>query len=270
MKTLNKLPILTLIAGACLLASQAASAASYDWSAAGAHSETINGALFDANYTGPAGSGVIDSFERWQANGGGTAGNISEGYNTNANNVLDNKNGVFTHDLLKSSLTVLSRGATNYYVFGLDIDEPSSAPDSKLSIDELRLFTSNNAGWSGNASSLTAANGFNKVYDLGANNLILNAANAPGSGKFNMLFAVLASIIDASAGDRVTLYTKDGVQFKEQGGFEEWAHIKGANGPYTPPEPGPVPTPIPAAIWMVGSALFGAFGFARRKGKADA
>ncbi len=34
--------------------------------------------------------------------------------------------------------------------------------------------------------------------------------------------------------------------------------------------PGPVPTPIPAAIWMVGSALFGAFGFARRKGKADA
>ena len=34
--------------------------------------------------------------------------------------------------------------------------------------------------------------------------------------------------------------------------------------------PGPGTVPIPAAIWMVGSALFGAFGFARRKGKADA
>jgi len=39
-------------------------------------------------------------------------------------------------------------------------------------------------------------------------------------------------------------------------------------GTITPPGPGTVP--IPAAIWMVGSALFGAFGFARRKGKADA
>lgn len=238
------------------------SAAVIDLSDPNVTSGTINGAEFVFSKQQPAGSGVFDSFVRLQANGN------EQGYNTDAaNNALpfDEVGGAFTHSLAFSSLVATD----GYYDFLLDINEANNPPNSLLSLDGLKFFSTSLPAQ--NSDSVDAAGNANGIIgtllwdmDAGENNAVLLDASRggnPGSGVSDMLLRIPVEYLTPAPGeDYLILWSRFGLLdvngATSTGGFEEWTHVG---------EGGSEPVPEPGTMLLLGAGLAGLALYRRRQ-----
>jgi PEP-CTERM motif len=248
-----------------------------DGSGSAAVSGGTGTAIFDASGAPTTvGTGVIDSFVRIDSNTGS-----EQGYNTDANGVMDNKAGIFTHSLTLSELDSATK--PGFYTFLLDINQTKADP--LLSLDDLKLFYAP----TGNLADQTLAGlqgDATQVYDFqsattcgavtgqalctspgGAHNeILLNYAFNNGSGNgFDMFFFVPTSVFaGAPANSFVYLYSAFGGvggDFAANDGFEEWARISAT---------GQVPEPSSLWILMVAAVALLAVDYGRRRRFAKA
>jgi len=189
-----------------------------------------NGAIFRQFDAQPTGTGVINSFVRLQAPNAKVS--VQQGYNT-AHRPLqfdENKSPQFTRALHLSEVPTVNIGGVVYREFLLDINQKASQP--LLSLDELRFYVGAAGDLSGYDPATHQLAGLNAVYDLdavGDNYVKLDARLNQGSGKGDMLAYVPDSVFAAAPGSDpfVYLYSKFGVTFTANAGFEEWAAGKG-------------------------------------------
>lgn len=250
----------------------------------------INGAFFqwtnfDQNATG---SGAIDSFVRMDDNGPPSqdfnGAGQEEGYNTDGRPVAfeENTSPVFTHSITLGSvpLITLSDGIA-YREFLLDINQngcpsngnPNQPPctDNFLSLDEVQIYLN---GSSGSLTTQTLSSLGTLVYDLDGlaeSYVKLNADLNPGNGKGDMFLYVPDSLFVGAGTQFVYLYSRFGINFAVNDGFEEWAHRVIENPTCeqtrtcTPPPP---VIPEPSSLWLLGigfASLLGGRGSCRRR-----
>ena len=181
----------------------------------------------------PTGTGYIRSFVRVQ--GAAPGGGAEQGYNTDARPLQydENKSPQFTRSLTLGKVPVVSVNGVNYREFLLDINQKASA--SKLSLDEVRLYTGAVGNLAGYNPSTRELAGLAPRFEL-ADSVILDARLNSGSGSGDMTLLVPeARFAGARATDFVYLYSKLGATagYSANGGFEEWA-VK-AGGAVAPP-----------------------------------
>lgn len=205
----------------------------------------INGAFFERSDYQPAGTGVIDPFLRLQETG------TEEGFNTTEKNVLNNKDGTWTHALQVIDVPVTVLNDVSYYKILLDINQTNTDAGKFLTLNSLRIYQETTGGI-GSYSLLT-----NLRYDmdgLGDTSIELNYELNPGSGGGDM-FAYIP--IFANTGGYFYLYSKFGDPNRSNDGFEEWATV-GTTAP--------IPEPETYALMLAG---LGVMGFMARRRKAN-
>lgn len=207
----------------------------------------INGAKYLQGTIDPTGTGYYEPFLRLQQNG------IEQGFNTGADGVLDNKAGIWTKDLLAAVIPTIVVDGKEYREIRLDINENNSNKGRYLSLDSLEIYLQDAAGINSKAG-LT-----NLKYSMDSatvdNYVKLDYTLASGSGWDDMSVLLPESIFAEAASHRYFyLYSKFGVNFSSDSGFEEWAA--------DPPLPNPVPEPSTFAL--LGAGLLGA-GLIRRR-----
>jgi hypothetical protein len=198
-----------------------------DLTAHGAIGE-INGAIFQQYDARPTGTGHINSFVRLQAPNAKVA--MQQGYNTDARPLQynENKSPQFTRSLRLDDLPQVNIGGVLYREFLLDINQKSSQP--YLSLDELRLYLGPVANMTGydEREGVKTLGGYQALYDLDAggqdNWVKLDYRLNTGSGSGDMLLFIPEScFVNHSENPYVYLYSKFGVNFTGNAGFEEWA-----------------------------------------------
>ncbi|MGX7894027.1 hypothetical protein [Tsuneonella sp. HG222] len=175
-----------------------------------------------------AGTGNYNSFLRLQA--GGT----EEGYNTDTNNQADNKNGIWTHSLKLSDMSILTIDGKTYYEVRLDVNEDNTTAGTPITLDELWIM--------GSAAAATGANfsddnnyandfaGFHRVFDLNGTVALQDVNEGSGTDDYRILIPTTAF----DPGDvYFTLYSRF---TGADGGFEEW-RVLGSDGGTTEPPP---------------------------------
>jgi hypothetical protein len=215
-------------------------AATVDLSSSGS-SGTVNGALILQSSVQPAGTGVIDSFLRIQANG------TEQGYNSGFRPVqfdeLTDPN--FNRALSLASLSPTTVNGTSYYCFAVDLNEPNSGTAGKISLDQLKIFQTNTANITGyNNTNNTFSSPSTLVYNLdGAGDTsVLLADLSSGSGQSDYMFLIPTSLFNPANGSNVVLYS----QFSgTAGGFEEWFSCG----------PGDHVIPLPGAFGLTGLGM---------------
>jgi hypothetical protein len=228
---------------------------------------TVNGAIFtQSNFSGSTGTGVFDSFVRYQANG------TEQGYNTSGRPVqYDELTSGFTRDLPLNQVPLVSKDGTLYREFRYDINEVSGDTKALLSLDKIRVFISTIPGITSadpadDHFGQTAAS-TSLVYDLGTDHYIkLNYDLAPGSGNGDMVFLVPNSFFGpdataacqyngfdgASCGYYVYLYSYAGDEYTSSDGFEEWSVRK---APYVTVTKTAVPTFTRTFPWTIDKSV---------------
>jgi hypothetical protein len=200
-----------------------------DLTSSGALAATPGGAIVQQTAAQPTGTGVIHSFLRIQ--GPASGGKSEQGYNTDARPLQfdENKSPVFTRSLKTADVPIVTIDGQTYREFLLDINQ--NGRDSKLSLDEVRIYLGhqpNLTGYDPNGKTLA---GLTPVFDLDAGgdvSVLLDARLNSGSGSGDMLLYVPSAAF--TGGEYVYLYSKLGVQTgaTANGGFEEWAVRTGA------------------------------------------
>lgn len=190
----------------------------------------VNGALFQQMDARPTGTGVLQSFVRVQALGNTS---VEQGYNTDARPLQfnENKSPQFTRSVRVSDLPLIDKGGTLYREIQLDINQKASA--SKLSLDELRVYSGTSGGLTGYNAATKQLAGMTPVYDLDGGGdawVKLDARLNTGSGSGDMLFYVPAA--NLAADGFLYLYSKFGSNVAANGGFEEWSP---GTSPSSPP-----------------------------------
>src|SRR4051812_19443503 len=148
-----------------------------------------SGVLLDASSVG-AGTGNYNSFLRIQNTG------EEQGFNTDVNAIENNKDGIWTHSILLSSLTVVTVGGTDYYEIRLDLNETNSKDGPNITMEELQLFYG--------AAATTSLAGLTKVFDLGAPQALVD--HNSGSGTDDYFFLVPTDLFPDKSG-YLTLYS---------------------------------------------------------------
>lgn len=203
-------------------------------------SGTVNGAVFlqyDPDHS--MGTGVIDSFLRIQNNG------VEQGYNTDGRPLEFDEGSVWTRALLLSDIPILNKGGTDYREFILDINQNGN---NIFSLDELRIALGSTGDLLGYSSIFASS-----IYDLDETEdsyIKMDYSLNAGSGSGDIIVCVPDSLF--IGGDYVYLYSKFGVTYGADAGFEEWA--VGTNGSVIPE---------PATIMLLG---LGSLMLVRRKG----
>ena len=197
---------------------------------------------FNFDQQQPSGTGVLDPFVRIQQNG------EEQGYNTTQPNAgsygFDEKHGSFTHDVTTNSL--LDHDFDGKYEFVLDLGEPVSGTDSLLSLDGLKLWSTNipgqndntvdsNGNWVGPADATLLWDLDADIAGVYKDQYILLDANKlgnPGNGVSDMLMEVPVNIINAGTETHFILWSRFGVEHVPAtlgadsfGTFEEWATV---------------------------------------------
>ena len=240
---------LTLIIAMLMATATGASATMLDLTKVGSYGY-FNGAKFIQGTINPTGTGVYEPFLRLKSNG------TEEGFNTNATGVLDNKAGIWTKDLLAGTIPTITVDGSQYREIRLDINENNSETGRYLSLDSLQIYLQETGG----INSLAGLT--NKKYDMDSpsgpsndrdNWVKLDYTLASGSGWDDMSVLLPESIFaDAATKRFFYLYSKFGLHYSSDAGFEEWA----ADPPFRTPEP--------ATMLLLGLGLMGLAG-ARRK-----
>jgi len=208
-----------------------------------------NGTLYELIDTIPAGTGVFQPFLSYQR--GGTEEGVNTSHGGNGQGFLDDKRvPQWTHDLHLNELGTITRNGVSYYAFELDANETGSGnPNRLLSIDDIRIYTSNASPFAGINSddALHTAIANDALGTLRyaqnepngtANYVLIDASrrtegSTSGSGSSDMLVLVPTSLFaGAGANDFVTFYTKNGVNDSagddgSNAGFEEWRALRG-------------------------------------------
>ena len=135
-----------------------------------------SGVKYEATTTG-SGTGNYDSFLRLADNGD------EQGYNTDANGQLDNKDGIWTHKLLISSLAVINVGGIDYYEIRLDLNEIQSGNKPNISLDELQIYYGAAAG----AGAYPSFSGLTKVFDLEDPLALVDTNHGSGTDDYRFL-----------------------------------------------------------------------------------
>lgn len=222
-------------------------------------SGNANGAHFEWLDRNAAGTGVINSFLRIQANG------TEKGYNTGGTLEFDAKGGNFTRAIQLGDVPLVNKNGTLYREFVLDIQETTAGNERFLSLDTVEIYLAD----TGTLTEYPVLG--TKVFDLdigpnGDSVVFLDSSLNPGSGKGDMLMYVPISGDDnkyvylySEFGG--TFYDKIGKNATSSAGPEEWAVRVGV----TPPPPPPPTVPAPGALLLVlgGSSL--AISLNRRK-----
>lgn len=226
------------------------------------------GVIWSQTAVQPTGTGVIEPFLRVDANSSSN-GEIREGYNTSeakGNSPMDDKGGIWTHDVLVSDLAVVN----GYFVFLLDANQigDNSANGARLTLSQFEIFTNNGPADDSfdTKAQLEAAFGpaeYNMRLDTISSNLITgvdiavqqthNFPSNNGSGSGDLLVFIPTSQF-TNPGTHLILYTEFGAgNYVNNDGFEEWAHL---SAPRSVPDGG-------VTLALLGSALT-AIGLARR------
>jgi len=159
-----------------------------------------------------SGTGHYNSFLRVQNDGEET------GYNTDDNNRLNNKDGIWTHALLLSSLDTVTIGSTTYYEIRLDLNETNSKTGPNISLDDLQIFWGSAAVSGDEVVGGLSGSGLHKVFDLGGSQPLVDHNHGSGTDDYQFLIPV-DLFAGATAGSYLTLYA----DFSgADGGFEEF------------------------------------------------
>jgi hypothetical protein len=190
----------------------------------------VNGAIFQQVNPQPTGCGVIHDFVRIQAHGSSQM--VEQGFNTGARPLQydEQSSPTFTRNLQLSELPKVDVGGISYRTFLLGVNQKHSQP--LVSLDELRLYSSNSPNLTGYDPTTNQLAGLSPVYDMGASNWIkLDASLTHGNGSGDMTLYVPDS---AFAGNTyVYLYSKFGENYGCNGGFEQWAPGQASATPTT-------------------------------------
>jgi hypothetical protein len=196
----------------------------------------VNEAIFRQFDARPTGTGVIDSFVRLQT--GNAKSTVQQGYNTEARPLQfdENKSPQFTRALRLDDVPVVNIGGKLYREFLLDINQKSSQP--LLSLDEVRFYLAPTPDLTGYDNTAKTLGGYQALYDLDAGGqdhwIKLDYRLNSGSGSGDMLMYIPESVcVRTSENPYVYLYSKFGVNFSGNAGFEEWAAGKTALVPAT-------------------------------------
>jgi hypothetical protein len=185
-------------------------------------------AIFEQTATQP--SGDIQSFLRLESHWF----QLEQGYNTDARPLqfAETTDRHFTHSLKLSDVPVVMLNSVAYRQFLLEVNEPAWSPF--VSLDQLQIFVAGQGNLAHyNAFSTTLA-GRSAVFDLdsaavgGNHSVVINARPGHGHGPDEIFFYVADSVFSGVAPNQyVYLYSQFGSIFRANGGFEEWAVIKG-------------------------------------------
>jgi len=170
-----------------------------------------NGAIYERTDSQSTGTGVIRSFVREQAQGGG---NNEQGYNTDNRPVqfdeLTDPN--FTRSVLITQVPIVSIGGVDYRQFLLDINQ-NNGNGNLLSLNRIQVYLTDNPSITGFDPNASASNGFgsnaNLVYSLdggpnGDTTVALNYDLNSGSGSGDMFLYVRNDLFTARPTDRTT------------------------------------------------------------------
>lgn len=212
----------------------------------------LNDAYFAVDNSQPAGTGIFgrDSggvFSRIKMTG------HEEGYNTSAGHVMDNIDGIWTHDVLFSSLNTVTINNVLYVPFLLDVNE--NVPQGEITLESVYIFSSTAAGLSHQTlADLAADSATTLLFNLDGNgdNSVLIDYNlqGQGSGRADMGMFIPLDLFDGVAdSDYIILYS----EFTgSDAGFEEWTLGSGEGGP--PPPDDEVPEPSSSALLLLALA----------------
>lgn len=204
--------------------------------------------------TQPAGTGTFGRdaggvFLTIQMNG------TEEGYNTSAKGIMDTKRvPQFNHEIFVSDLGIVTVSNSDFVPFLLDINESKSGNKSLLSLDDLKIFTTQATGITNpTVESLVADPRLTLRYDLeagGDSTVLLDyARSSSGSGKADLSILIPSSVFAGAApSDTVYLYSKFGVFASSDAGFEEFT-LGAGNGRL-------IPEPSSALLGLLASMTF--------------
>lgn len=186
---------------------------------------TIYGdAIFTTDFTRPTGTGVFDPFLTIQANG------VEQGYNTSAGVFDTKREPQWNHEVRLYDLTTVEINGVEYFSFLIDINEPNGAKKSQISLDALKIFTSQTAGQTTTDVESLGVKRFD--LDLPSDNYIKYDDKNSGSGQSDIAFFIpTASFLTgpnaARFDDYVYMYQMFGKNISAEfdaatgGGFEE-------------------------------------------------